>query len=135
MRRKRTAQKRRRPLEKTRRWYQSEAHPPHLPLSYSSFVSFVALHLVSFFLYCRLSPPGGLAQRFGESMLFPRPVSTLSVLHCSTVLLRQSRAVSSSPSYRYRPCSVSVGKALYFISINTGGSNASFLFCLLLLVL
>lgn len=46
------AQKRRHPLEKTRRWYPFEAHPPHLSLSVlSGFFLFFFL-LFCFFSFC-----------------------------------------------------------------------------------
>lgn len=48
------AQKRRHPLEKTRRWYPFEAHPPHLSLSVLSgfFLFFFLLFCFFFFLFC-----------------------------------------------------------------------------------
>lgn len=76
------AQKRRHPLEKTRRWYPFEAHPPHLSLSVlSGFFLFFFL-LFCFFSFCfalrldflffflvLLVCAGGLAQWFGLGVL------------------------------------------------------------------
>lgn len=45
------AQKRRHPLEKTRRWYPFEAHPPHLSLSVLSGFFSVLLFVVLFFFF------------------------------------------------------------------------------------
>lgn len=80
------AQKRRHPLEKTRRWYPFEAHPPHLSLSVLSgfFLFFFLLFCFFFFLFCSafrllfvflfflgffLVCAGGLAQWFGLGVL------------------------------------------------------------------
>lgn len=76
------AQKRRHPLEKTRRWYPFEAHPPHLSLSVLSGFFSVLLFVVLFFffLFCSafrlfvfflvlLVCAGGLAQWFGLGVL------------------------------------------------------------------
>lgn len=76
------AQKRRHPLEKTRRWYPFEAHPPHLSLSVLSgfFLFFFLLFWFFFFLFCSafrllfvflvlLVCAGGLAQWFGLGVL------------------------------------------------------------------
>lgn len=80
------AQKRRHPLEKTRRWYPFEAHPPHLSLSVLSgfFLFFFLLFCFFFFLFCSafrllfvflffggvfLVCAGGLAQWFGFGVL------------------------------------------------------------------
>lgn len=77
------AQKRRHPLEKTRRWYPFEAHPPHLSLSVLSGVFlFFFLLFFFFFTFCFalrldfclffcffLVCAGGLAQWFGLGVL------------------------------------------------------------------
>lgn len=77
------AQKRRHPLEKTRRWYPFEAHPPHLSvcsqwvfsvllfvvLFFFSFCFALRLDFCLFFVLVFLVCAGGLAQWFGLGVL------------------------------------------------------------------
>lgn len=86
------AQKRRHPLEKTRRWYPFEAHPQRLSLSLLNvsvlFCCDSALgeqQSLSFFdcFFC----PGGLAQWFGLGVLRFPPFSALQLRRCAYVTI------------------------------------------------